>query len=144
LPDLQPVSDSEDEYSDSEEEEEDYDEFSLSRAIDKEDAPLTTRYGYAFIAGVTGSSDRNTEIYDSGASRHITPCKERLLNYQSIAPRDFKSADDGKFQAIGKGDMLLKVPSPRNTTLEVLLKDVLYSPRVGVTLIAVSKVTCNG
>jgi hypothetical protein len=152
LPDLAPVSDSESEsgdegelrWSESEDKESEDDGFAIQKVVDKGDEPCTSKYDSAFVAGVTGSSDRNTEIYDSGASRHITPCKEKLINYESIVPRDFKSANNGNFQAIGKGDMLLKVPGPRNTTLEVLLKDVLYSPRVGVTLIAISKVAQHG
>jgi hypothetical protein len=96
------------------------------------------------MAGVTGPSDRFTEVWDSRASRHLTSCRERLWNYVAIKPRDFKSANGGSFETIGKGDMLLKVPGPRNTTLEVVVQDVLYSPNVGVTLIAISKVACSG
>jgi hypothetical protein len=152
LPHQAPASDSESESADEgelrwseleEEESEDDDGFVIQKVADKGDKPRTSKYDTAFVAGITGSSNRNTEIYDSGASRHITPYKERFINYEPIV-RDFKSVDHGNFQAIGKRGMLLKVLGSQNTTLEVLLKDVLYSPQVGVTLIAISKVAQHG
>jgi hypothetical protein len=77
---------------------------------------------------------------DSGASHHITPCKERLINYEPIVPWNFQSTKNSNFQTIGKGDMLLKVPGPRNMTLKVLINGILYAPQVGITLMATSKV----
>ena len=40
--------------------------------------------------------------------------------------------------------MILTISGPRNTTFEIVEKDVLYSPHIGVTLIAISKLTQNG
>ncbi|KAJ7263359.1 hypothetical protein C8J57DRAFT_980797, partial [Mycena rebaudengoi] len=50
------------------------------------------------------------DLYDSGASRHMTPYRHRLFNYSSIPPKSITAADKGKFEAVGKGDMHIYLP----------------------------------
>jgi hypothetical protein len=75
----------------------------------------------------------------------MTPYCNQLINYVEIEPKEIIAADKGKFHAIGRGDMKVTLPNgPRNTTATILLKDVLYAPKLGVTLVSISKVAGSG
>lgn len=88
------------------------------------------------------ASDRQ-ELYDSGASRHMTPFRHKMINYTSIEPTSIKAANSRTFQAVGKGDMYVNVPCNGKST-RILLKDVLHAPSMSYTLISVSKITASG
>src|SRR5271170_4524751 len=84
-----------------------------------------------------------TELYDSGASRHMSPYRDHFENYVKIMPKPITAADKRCFQAIGKGDLRIKIPNDlKNTT--VLLKDVLHCPDMGLTLVSIGKITNAG
>jgi hypothetical protein len=84
-----------------------------------------------------------TELYDVGASRHMSPYRYQFLNYVPIMPKSITAADKRYFQAIGKGDMRIRVPNGKETTW-ILLKDVLYCPDMGLTLVSVSRAAAAG
>ena len=84
-----------------------------------------------------------TEIYNSGASSHMTGFKEDLKNFRPIPTKDV-NATNGKFQVVGMGDMEIKVPGPRKTMLKVVLEDVLYAPNMIVTLVSIGKMAEKG
>ena len=46
-----------------------------------------------------------TERYDSGASRHMSPFRHRFKNYRSIPPHAITAANKRTFYAIGTGDL---------------------------------------
>jgi len=73
----------------------------------------------------------------------MTPFKDRLINYTPIASRPITTTDKRVFHAIGKGDMRVRIPNG-STTTTILLKDVLYAPAMGVTIISISRVTAAG
>jgi len=108
-----------------------------------DDEPITTSFAGAALAGTAQTQKSESDLYDSGASRHMTPFKHRLINYTPIASRPITAADKRVFQAIGKGDMQIRIPNGTTTTT-VLLKDVLYAPDMGLTIISVSRVTAAG
>lgn len=83
------------------------------------------------------------EIYDSGATKHMTPYRDQLLNYRQIPKRMVKAAGKSHFAAYGIGDMVLRVPNgPAWGTLNV--SDVLYAPAMGSTLISTGRLDDNG
>ena len=85
----------------------------------------------AMLVNVGGSAEGvQTELYDSGASWHMSPYQEHFENYVSIVPKSITAADKRYFQAIGKGDLHVKLPNSHMTTT-ILLKDVLHCPRHG-------------
>ena len=84
-----------------------------------------------------------TELYDSGASRHMSPYRDHFENYAPIAPKAITAADKRHFQAIGKGDLQIKILNGHSTTT-ILLKDVLHCPDMGLTLVSVGKITAAG
>src|SRR5215470_11771386 len=85
-----------------------------------------------------------TELYDSGCSRHITPYRSKLINYMEITPKTISAAGDTTFEAIGRGDLKIKIPGTTNAMTEILLKDVLHAPRISLTLVSVSKIAASG
>ena len=84
-----------------------------------------------------------TELYDSGASRHMSPYRDHFENYTPIPPKPITAADKRFFQAIGKGDLRIKIPNGSDATT-ILLKDVLHCPDMGVTLVSIGKIATAG
>src|SRR5271156_5223656 len=145
MPDLASVSDSSDgdvqetegEVGSVERAEEDVEE-----ALDLDDEPKT----YTFVAATLAnsvSSTLETELFDSGASRHMSPYRHKFINFFPIQKRVLTAADGGTFDAIGKGDMFITMPNGQTTT-RILLKDVLYAPKMGVTLVSIGKIDVAG
>ena len=95
------------------------------------------------LANESGTPGVETELYNSGESRHMTPYRHKLLNYTSIPPKSITAVDSGKFVAIGQGNMRISIPNG-NTTASILLKGVLYVPKLGLTLVSISKITDAG
>ena len=102
--------------------------------------PITSSFASAALAGTAETRKLESDLYDSGASRHMTPFKDRLINYTPITSRPITAADKRVFHAVGKGDMRVRIPNG-STTTTILLKDVLYAPVMGVTIISISCVT---
>ena len=98
----------------------------------------------AMLGNVEGDAEgMQTELYDSGASRHMSPYRNHFENYVTIALKSITAADKRHFQAIGKGDLQIKIPNGHGTTT-VLLKDVLHCPDMGLTLVLIGKITAAG
>jgi hypothetical protein len=68
-----------------------------------------------------------TELYDSGASCHMSTYHDRLENFVSIMLKSIAAADKHYFQATGKGNLRIKVPNSK-TMSSILLTDILYCP----------------
>jgi hypothetical protein len=84
-----------------------------------------------------------TELYDSGASRHMSPFRDRFVSYKTIPPRAITAADKRVFYAIGTGDLEIEVPNGESST-RIILKDVLHAPDMGTTIISVNRITKAG
>src|SRR6202522_2828228 len=106
-------------------------------AVDNDDEATT--YTFAAISLANTGSAFETELYDSGASRHMSPYKHHFINFIPIQRKVLTAADGGHFEAIGKGDMHITMPNRKSTT-RILLKDVLYAPNMGVTLVSIGKI----
>ncbi|KAJ7025673.1 hypothetical protein C8F04DRAFT_1127718 [Mycena alexandri] len=74
----------------------------------------------------------------------MTPSRHRLTNYRTIPPRGIIAADSKRFEALGKGDMVTEIPNGKNKSTKVFVRDVLYAPMLGATLISVSRITQGG
>ena len=77
-------------------------------------------------------------IYDSGVSAHMSPNWGRFIEFQSIKPKAIKAADKTIFMATGVGHMKIDVPNGKSIT-SVTLKDGLYCPELGYTLVSLAK-----
>src|ERR1700678_1505555 len=69
--------------------------------------------------------------------------KHKFINFIPIQRKVLTAADGGHFEAIGKGDMHITMPNRKSTT-RILLKDVLYAPKMGVTLVSIGKIDTAG
>jgi len=85
-----------------------------------------------------------TEIYNSGAPRHMSPFREQFLNYKPIMPpHAISAANKQVFYAVGTGDLRIEVPDGESST-SILLKDVLHAPEMGLTLVSIDWITKAG
>ena len=91
----------------------------------------------------SASSDIEAELYDSGASRHISPFRHRFLTYRPINPRPITAADKRIFYAIGSGDLQIQVPNGASTT-PIVLRDALHAPDIGVTVVSIGRIAKAG
>lgn len=83
------------------------------------------------------------DIYDSGATSHMTSLFHRLENYREIPIRSIRAANSEAFQAVGMGDLRVLAPNGRNFT-RYLLKNVLYTPAMSATLISLGRLDDKG
>ena len=152
MPELEDVSDSsdssDDEYSEVDDLNDrfwdDLDEGEAKLEVDNGEEAYTRTYSYSMLANAARTSEGvETELYDSGASRHMTAYRNRLENYVSIVPKPIAAADKRFFQATGKGNLRIKIPNGNSTT-SILLTDVLYCPDMGLTLVSISKLADAG
>ena len=106
------------------------------------DEPIST-FVAATLANPSISSFSETELYDSGASQHMSPYKHKFINFIPIQTKVLTAAGGGTFDAIGKGDIHIAMPNGQSTT-RILLKDVLYAPKIGITLILIIEIDAVG
>ncbi|EIW56712.1 uncharacterized protein TRAVEDRAFT_103859, partial [Trametes versicolor FP-101664 SS1] len=50
-------------------------------------------------------------LFDSGATRHMSPHRHRFVSYEPIPPKPIQAADKHVFKAVGKGDMYVTLPN---------------------------------
>jgi hypothetical protein len=55
--------------------------------------------------------DQRGALIDCGTSRHFSPARSHFVTFQTITPRDIHTADGRPVQAIGEGDMIIKLPA---------------------------------
>ncbi|THG93576.1 hypothetical protein EW026_g7695 [Hermanssonia centrifuga] len=107
------------------------------------DIAYTLTFEGAFLAKESAlGQEFETELYDSGAIRHMSPYRHHFIDFETITPKPIGAADNGTFKAIGKGNMYVDVPNSDKMS-RVLLRDVLYAPNMGVTLVSVSRITAT-
>ena len=94
-------------------------------------------------ANITRQPEVETELYDSGASRHMSPFRHRFRNFHTIPPRAITAANHRTFYATGAGDLQVDVPNG-DTTTPVILRDTLYAPDMALTIISISRINDAG
>ena len=74
--------------------------------ITDEGEDALTSFDAAMLVNVEGNVEGiQTELYNSGASRHMSFYRDHFEDYVSIAPKSITAADKQYFQAIGKGNL---------------------------------------
>ena len=97
-------------------------------------------FEYAYLVGTEETRNTEVDLYDSGATRHMSGYFHRFTNFINIEPIPITAADKRTFQAKGKGDIYIHIPNGDKPISRVLLKEVLYAPSMGVTLVSISKI----
>jgi len=98
----------------------------------------------AHAAQITHSANNHTpELYDSGATCHMTPLRDSLAEYRAINPKPISTTNQRTFNAIGHSNLMIKVPNG-NTHSKILLWDILHTPDIAITLISIRLVSNAG
>ena len=84
------------------------------------------------------------ELYDSGASRHISPYKADFTAYAPLSPPvQLNTANQQHFQAIGLGSLPIQVPNG-DAYSELVLHNMLHAPSVAYTLVSLGALDAEG
>ena len=83
------------------------------------------------------------ELFDSGASRHMSPFRKSFITYREIEARPITAANKNVFHAIGIGDVIIKVPNGA-TSSTILLRDVLHAPDLALTVVSIGRIVQAG
>jgi hypothetical protein len=98
----------------------------------------------AIITSAEEDRDTRVELYDSGATRHISPYKDDFTDYAPLSPPVLlNTANQQRFQAIGLGSLPIRVPSGDEDS-ELILRDVLHAPSVAYTLVSLGALDAEG
>jgi hypothetical protein len=94
-------------------------------------------------SAATTHGAHETKLYDSGASRHISPFHHCFLTYQPITPCPISAADKQIFYAIGTGTLQIQVPN-RVSSTPILLREALHAPNIGTTVVSIGWIAKAG
>ena len=98
----------------------------------------------ATISAADANSGVQVEMYDSGATHHISPFKDDFKSYLPLTPPILlNAANQQRFQAIGSGSVLIQVPNG-GVENELLLQGALYAPFVAYTLVSLGTLDAEG
>ena len=98
----------------------------------------------ATITAADANQGARIELYDTGATRHISPFRSDFKSYSPIMPPILlNTANQQRFQAIGSGSMAIQIPNG-DAESEVLLRGVLYAPTVAYTLVSLGTLDAEG
>jgi hypothetical protein len=111
-----------------------------SAVDDPEDDDATPRVP---IIAAQGATEAQSELYDSGASRHMSPFRKQFVTYRPIDARPITAANNKVFHAIGMGDLQIEVPNGA-TSNKVLLKDTLHAPDLCLTVVSIGRIVKAG
>ena len=90
-----------------------------------------------------GLSER-VELYDSGATHHISPYQSDFSTYVKLSqPVFLNAANQQRFPAIGVGSLIIHAPNSRSQS-PITFHDVLHAPAVGYTLVSLSALDRKG
>ena len=78
-----------------------------------------------------------SELYDSGASKHMSPYRKQFTTYRPINARPITAANNQVFHAVGMGDLEIRVPNGAESS-KILLHDVLHVPDLSLTVVSIS------
>lgn len=92
----------------------------------------------AYAAAGT-DSHRNEWYVDSGASSHMTPHKQLLVNMKPAKVVDVTSANNAKLNVKGVGDTVLRL-----NDIEVPVNNVLHVPELSANLLSVFYIVSKG
>src|SRR5580693_3210412 len=85
-----------------------------------------------------------TELYDSGATHHISPYKADFTSYKALSPPAYlNTANQQRFPAIGEGNLVIRVPN-NGTERTLTLRNALHAPAVAYTLVSIGALDEEG
>ena len=109
----------------------------LAEPVKDEDHTSSSLSYATLMQDDSAMSNEITELYDSGASQHMSSARTHFVNFVTIPPKPIWSVDNHTFNAIGRGNLHVHLPNGEKRSC-ILLKDVLYTPSMKVTLMSIS------
>ena len=107
-------------------------------------AALSGGLAAAAITQVEEVKPARVELYDSGATRHISPYRDDFTSYRTLEPPVFLHAANGQqFPAVGTGTMVIGTPNGGEQSA-LTLEKVLHAPSVGYTLVSLGALDALG
>ena len=107
-------------------------------------AALSGGLAAAAITQVEEVKPARVELYDSGATRHISPYRDDFTSYRTLEPPVFLHAANGQqFPAVGTGTMVISTPNGGEQSA-LTLEKVLHAPSVGYTLVSLGALDALG
>ncbi len=98
-------------------------------------AASSGRLAAAVIMPVEEERPTRVELYDSGATRHISPYHDDFCTYCVLdTPLFLNVANGQQFPAVGMGSMVVNAPNGGGQS-KLTLENVLHAPSVGYTLV---------
>jgi gag-polypeptide of LTR copia-type len=89
-------------------------------------------------ASVPRTVPQDAELYDSGATNHMSPFREKFTTYREIPPRAIIAADKRVFYTVGIGDLRIEVPHGKSFT-PIILREALHTPDMAMTSVATAR-----
>jgi len=106
-----------------------------------DDDPDDMGFALAIVPGL--SEGQRCDLYDSGATHHMTPYRDEFTTFHQMPPKHLTAANQGSFTADGFGDVIISVPNGDRIS-KIRLQSVLYTPAVGFSLVSISRIDDAG
>jgi len=100
-------------------------------------------HGSALVAVSGILEGQRCDLYDSGATHHMTPYRDEFTIFHQMPPKRLTAANQGSFTADRYGDVIISVPNGDRIS-KIHLRNVLYTPAVGFSLISISQIDDAG
>src|SRR6266702_1065200 len=98
----------------------------------------------AIITPVSNDRGEHVELYDSGATCHISPYKLAFLSYTTLDPPIYLNAtNQQKFPAIGVSSLAIHALNGGSQST-IILSEGLHAPTVGYTLVSLGALDQKG
>jgi hypothetical protein len=102
------------------------------------------RLAAAVITQVEAAKSAWVELYDSGATCHLSPYCDDFTMYCTLKPPLFlKAANGQQFPAMGIGTIVVSMPNVSSQS-DLTLEGVLYAPSVRYTLVSLGTLDAIG
>ena len=98
----------------------------------------------AFILNEESKESIQSWAIDSGATSHMTGCRDLLTDIQNTGKKRVELADGSHIEYTEAGVLKLRIVDGNQQTKQVTLNDVKYIPGSGVNLISVRKLVEKG
>jgi hypothetical protein len=101
-------------------------------------------FGAVITPGDETDDGTRVELYNSGATRHISPYKADFTSYAPLSPPVFlNTANQQRFPAVGRGTLVVRVPN-EGTESELTLHGALHASAVSYTLVSIAALDQEG
>jgi hypothetical protein len=83
------------------------------------------------------------EVYDSGTTHHLSPYRQRFLDFKNFPPHSAACAGGDNLSITGIGDLRTEILNGASET-SILLDNVLYAPNLNFTIVSMPRLAAEG